>query len=325
MSRLTYAFTSFALLSAPVAQLAAQAPAPAMSAGARAYLASALDSLQQVVLRSDTIAWRTVRDSALVIAAGAQKPSDTYAAIAWALRRANKHSFLQAPRPGAVSQVVDGRIGYVHVPQWSGGSASLADSLQTAIRALDSARVCGWIVDVRANGGGNMWPMLAGIGPLLGDTLVGAFNAGPKADRWFYKNGLAGMLTASGSLDTISRATVAPAHVRDPNAPVAVLFDGATGSSGEVVVLAFRGRNNTRSFGEPTSGFATSNRGLQLADGANMVVTTGYQIDRRGVEAGERVQPDEVITGPPPGWPFATDVVATAAAAWLSAHPACKR
>jgi carboxyl-terminal processing protease len=316
---------ALALLASPAARLTAQAPAPPPSEAARAYLAAALDTLQAIVLRRDTISWRVVRDSAFGFAAGARTPSDTYAALAWALRRVNKHSFLQARRPGATSELVDGRFGYVHVPQWSGASPSLADSLQTAIRTLDSAGACGWIVDLRGNGGGNMWPMLAGIGPLVGDSIVGAFGTGPDADRWLYRDGMSGILHAGGKLDTASRATVPAVRVRDPRAPVAVLFDGATASSGEVIALAFRGRPNSRSFGEPTSGFATSNRGARLPDGANMVVTTAYQVDRSGVEAGERIRPDEVVPGPPPGWPFATDAPARAAAAWLARAPGCRR
>jgi carboxyl-terminal processing protease len=305
--------------------LHAQSSAPRMSPAARQYLSSALDTLQAIVLRSDTISWRIVRDSAFELAAGARRPADSYGAIAWALRRTNKHSFLQAPRPGVVSAVVDDRFGYVHVPQWSGGGSSLADSLQTALAALDAAGVCGWIVDVRANGGGNMWPMLAGIGPLLGDTIVGAFGTDPHADRWFYRDGIAGLLHAGGKLDTAGRATAPVARLRDPRAPLAVLLDEGTGSSGEAVVLAFRGRPNSRSFGAPSAGYATSNRGASLADGANMVVTTGYQADRLGAPAGDRIQPDQLIPGAPSGWPFATDAVGSAAAAWLSSTSGCRR
>jgi carboxyl-terminal processing protease len=306
--------------------MAAQRSTTRMSAAAHAYLSASLDTLQGIVLGRDTIPWERVRDSTFAIAAGAVKPSDTYAAIAWALHRVNKHSFLQVARPGAVSEVVDGRFGYVHVPQWSSGSASLADSLQTALRVLDSVDVCGWIVDVRANGGGNMWPMLAGIGPLLGDTLVGAFGTGGGADRWFYKDGVSGVLHPDGKLEVVSRAAMPPVHLRDPRAAVAVLIDSGTGSSGEVVALAFRGRPNTRSFGQPSAGYATENRGATLADGANMVVTVGYQVDRLGVAGGERIHPDEVLMdGAPSGWPFATDRVATAAAAWLSRTAACRR
>jgi C-terminal processing protease CtpA/Prc len=163
-----------------------------------------------------------------------------------------------------------------------------------------------------------MWPMLAGIGPLLGDSLVGAFGTAPDADRWYYHAGVAGIRYADGRLDTASRAPGAHVQPRLPMAPVAVLIDGGTASSGEAIALAFRGRPDTRSFGAPTAGFATANRGAALADGANMVVTTGFMVDRRGVEAGERLHPDEPVPGPPSGWPFATDAVAAAATRWLA-------
>lgn len=295
-----------------------------MSEAAGAYLAAALDTLQAVVVRSDTISWTRVRDSAFLLARGAMSPRDTYGAIAWALHRANHHGFLQAAHPGAVSELVDDVIGYVHVPQWAGPSVALADSLQSALASLDQRGACGWIVDLRANNGGNMWPMLAGIGPLLDDTIVGAFGITRDADRWFYKSGVAGMLHPNGKLDTVTRATVRPTVLRDPRAPVAVLLDGATASSGEAIALAFRGRPSTRSFGVPTAGFVTANRGALLSDGANMVVTTGYQIDRRGL-GGERIEPDSLLPGGISGWPFPTDAVATVAAEWLRQTPACRR
>jgi C-terminal processing protease CtpA/Prc len=260
----------------------------------------------------------------MLLAQGAMTPSDSYGAIAWALGRANKHSFLQAPRPGATSRLVDDKFGYVHVPQWGDASAALADSLQSALASLDAQGACGWIVDVRGNGGGNMWPMLAGIGPLLGDTLVGAFGVSARADQWFYKDGVSAILHIGGKLDTMSRATIPAVHIRNAGAPVAVLFDAGTGSSGEAVVLAFRGRVNTRTFGTPSGGFSTSNRGARLPDGANMVVTTDFQVDRQMKGGGERIQPDTVIRGSPPGWPYSTDVVGTAAASWLRETPACR-
>ena len=157
----------------------------------------------------DTVKWSAIRDSAFLLAAGAKKPHDTYGAIDWALHRANKHSFLQADAPGAVSELVDGAFGYIHVPQRGGSAVSLADSLQTAIRTLKAAGACGWIVDLRDNGGGNMWPMLAGIGPLLGDSLVGRFAVESDGERWFYRRGVSGLLHGSGVVDTVSSITVA--------------------------------------------------------------------------------------------------------------------
>lgn len=264
-----------------------------------------------------------IRDSAFYYAHGALKPSHTYGAIDWALRRANKHSFLQAARPGAVSDLIDGRYGYIRVPQRGGAAVALADSLHTAVRSLATGGVCGWIVDLRGNGGGNMWPMLAGIGPLLGDNVVGYFGSGMEAQGWYYRRGVSGILHPGGGVDTASQVTVEPFELPTTLPPVAVLMDGGTGSSGEALAVAFLGRPDTRSFGLPTAGFATVNRGSRLPDGANMVVTTGYYADRSRVQIAERVVPDESVSGGVEGWPFPTDRVAEAAARWLSSRPAC--
>jgi len=295
-----------------------------MDETAYAYLASALDSIEAAVLLPDGITWSAIRDSAFQLAEGARRPYDTYPAIDWALRRANKHSFLQVPTPGAVSALVASGIGYVHVPQRGGAAVALADSLHDAVRALQDAGACAWIIDVRANGGGNMWPMLAGIGPLLGDSVVGSFGGQSTSPRWFYKDGVSGILSATGKLDTATRVTVPPVHLRSTAPPIAVLFDGGTGSSGEAVVIAFLGRPNTRSFGSPSAGYATVNRGLRLSDGANLVVTTGYNADRRGRVYGEQLVPDSLVPGVG-AWPSHTDRVSRAAIAWLTRQAACVR
>jgi len=297
---------------------------PSLSPGAERYLNAALDTIQAVTLGRDTLPWRTIRDSAFLLVSGARSPRDTYGAIHWALRRVNKHSFLQARGPGAVAEVLPGRVGYLRVPARGGPGVALADSLHLAVGALQDSGVCGWIVDLRGNGGGNMWPMLAGVGPLLGDSIVGRFGGGPAAQRWLYRRGAAGLLHGDGTVETITSVTV-PAVVPAPStAPLALLFDGGTGSSGEAVAVAFLGRANSRSFGTPTAGFATSNRGSRLSDGANMVVTTGYYRDRTGREYPEQLEPDSVVTGGVSGFPFPTDRVARAAGAWLARQAACR-
>jgi carboxyl-terminal processing protease len=302
---------------------AAAQTSSAMSSEARAYLTAALDTIESVTLGRDSLPWPQVRDSAFYYAFGARKPADTYGAIEWALRRVNKHSFLQAAQPGAVSELIDGRYGYIRVPQRGGAATALADSLHTAVRSLEAQAACGWIVDLRGNGGGNMWPMLAGIGPLLGDSVVGYFGTTPDAEAWYYRRGTSGVVSPGRAVETASRITVEPVELREATPPVAVLIDGATGSSGEGVAVSFRGRPNTRSFGSPTAGFATANRGSRLPDGANMVVTTGSYADRHRTPIGDRLAPDESVGGGVQGWPFPTDRVAQAAMRWLSTRPLC--
>lgn len=102
--------------------------------------------------------------------------------------------------------------------------------------------------------------------------------------------------------------------------PVAVLIDGGTGSSGEAVAIAFKGRAGTRFFGVPTAGVSTSNNGFRLPDQANLVITVGMDVDRTGERYALDVDPDETV-------PFEEtaggDNQLEAAIAWLLERPSC--
>ena len=75
------------------------------------------------------------------------------------------------------------------------------DEMHDVIKSIDSNEVCAWIVDVRDNTGGNVFPMLAGIGPILGS---GAAGGGVRADGTTYfrrvENGRSGLGRAEPSL-----------------------------------------------------------------------------------------------------------------------------
>jgi carboxyl-terminal processing protease len=106
-------------------------------------------------------------------------------------------------------------------------------------------------VDLRGNVGGNMWPMLAGIGPLLGEgDDLGEFMNTSGHSVWVYRSGTAAEVE-NGKLNAYPSVAGEPYHVAGlPN--VAVLIDRSTGSSGEAIAVAFRGRADTRFFGQHT-------------------------------------------------------------------------
>lgn len=207
-------------------------------------------------------------------------------------------------------------------------STAFADSIQAFVREFDAAGACGWIVDLRGNGGGNMWPMVAGIGPLLGagDT-IGWFeywNRPPQ--RWYYLDGTAGFVSDSGPAP-LGRVSGAP-HRIDGTPPVAVLFDAGTASSGEATAIAFMGRPNTRTFGQRSAGLATANDMFELPDGAMLVVTVGYEADRTGAAHREDLVPDELVPIVPPEQPIpatppSPDPQLEAALDWLTRAPGC--
>jgi carboxyl-terminal processing protease len=63
---------------------------------------------------------------------------------------------------------------------------------------------------------------------------------------------------------------------------VAVITNMATGSSGEVTALAFKGRRNTIFIGEKTHGAMIANVRRNLSFGAFIALTTSYECDRKG-------------------------------------------
>jgi carboxyl-terminal processing protease len=309
--------------SAPRPSLTSGRVAAAMSDSAQVFLTAALDSLQATSRHGAAVPWPRIRDSAFALAAGAQAITDTYGALNWALKRVDLHSFLSARITGANARLLDGRTGYLWVRSYNGpAQAPLADSLQATLRRLEAQGACGWIVDLRNNGGGNVWPMLAGVGPLLGDSVAGISTTLGGAYRLIYAGGVAAQAGPGAAYQVFTRLT-SPLVLRAPLAPVAVLINGATGSSGANIAIAFRGRPHTRFFGEPSATTTTVNRGVTLPNGAEMVVTTGVMGDRTGRLYGAAIEPDETIVMPESHWPSPVDPVATRAAVWLASLNAC--
>lgn len=229
-----------------------------------------------------------------------------------------------APHATASAEVLDPRIGKVEMRGYSVAPGPTAQQQmkeraarwQAVIQDQDNGHRCGWIVDLRGNTGGNMWPMLQGAAPLLRITTgaiedVGAIATSDEPSRW--------QLTPS-SVRLGARVIVdlgTPGYrLKQPGAPVAVLTGPRTASSGEATVLAFRGRPQTRSFGQPTAGMSTANEMRPLVDGSALLLTTSVMRDRNGRGDGLKIEPDQRIEG---------DAATVAAAqAWLLAQPACQ-
>ncbi len=217
--------------------------------------------------------------------------------------------------------VIPAELAYLDVPGIVGDDAAqkaFATQVQTIIRELDTGTRCGWIVDLRRNRGGYIYALLAGLGPLAGEGLVGGSkNAKGEVTSWTYRD---------GALFAGNEATVkvdVPYVLRRPAAPVAVLMSGLTASAGEASVIIFRGLPNARSFGEPTIGLTTFNVRKTLADGAFLDITTAVDVDRNGTPYEGPVAPDQPVAIDWAEVNNGNDAVVTAASAWLRAQPAC--
>lgn len=285
------------------------APVTSISASAKGYLNELLALMEQNSINRTSINWVDFKAEVLAQAGAAQTVSDTYGAIHYALiHLGDHHSFYvkaggqgsiynEAP-PGCgggiqTDVVPPDSIGYVRVPACSLTSRSsqatdFAQALQNKIKSQDRPYLKGWIVDLRGNTGGNMWPMLAGIGPLLGNKTVGYFiDSFGSSTSWSYQDGSS--LYGGSPIDVVT----SPYTIVNSNSKVAVLIDGLTGSSGEAIAVAFEGRPNTRFFGAPTCGLSTANQSYNLSDGAQLFLTISVDADRNGSKYGGQIKPDQ--------------------------------
>lgn len=192
-----------------------------------------------------------------------------------------------------------------------------ADSLFNAIADAPSM-TCGYILDLRGNVGGNFWPMVTGLSGLLGDGPQGLFRDAQGRDTAFARLESGQAVIADGDRAGSVMAH-APAWRSLPalaEAPVAVLVDDATASSGEGVALAFVGRPHTRSFGARTYGVASANNGYTLGDGVHLVITVAMMVDPHGLTHPDGYTPDEVMDA-------SGEHPVEAARAWLATLPRC--
>ena len=286
------------------------APSGVMSPVAQAYLNELIAVMEAHSVNRLKIDWNSFRTGVMSAAGGAQSVASTFPAIQLALTLlGDSHSFYQplmglriaGTRRACIGQgagmpTLPGTVGYVKVGAFSGSEAeatAFANAIQRAIASTDRDGLAGWIVDVRGNTGGNMWPMIAGVGPVLGEGRAGYFIDPVGVESfWEYRDG------ASWENGALAQRVSAPYRLRRDSPKVAVLIDGGTASSGEAVLIAFQRRPDTRSFGVATCGLSTSNEQYLMSDGASLFLTNAVMADRTKFQYGGPIVPDEELRDP---------------------------
>jgi carboxyl-terminal processing protease len=248
----------------------------------RAYVDKALDLLQQHSVESAGADWPALRAEAHLATADARTPADTHAAIRQVIAAlGNPHTFLAVPgrarpEPAVPSGRLVGSVAHLLLPSTaSENRSSYVTAGLKVMRGLIALDPSGWVVDLRGNGGGDMYPMLTVVAPLLGEGKAGAFTT---PDGVVTEWGIRRRHVYLGRRRTFVFRRVP----RAVNRPVAVLISAKTASSGEAVLVSFIGAATARSFGQPTKGYATANRSFPLPDGARLVITGAFMSDRTG-------------------------------------------
>ena len=202
-----------------------------------------------------------------------------------------KHSTLMAPVADTTSYeelapeayMLDDGIAYVKLPAHNGVKVSDADYTHPVLDFLQShLDAAGVIVDLRDNRGGNMYPMISAVAPLLPEGTLLSFRTRKHTSP----------ITLDFVLNTSGLNSGDIQKFQD-DTPVAILIDDWTGSSGEATLLCFRGLENTRTFGIPTAGYASANQPFPMADGYTLIITIGCDVARTGeVFCDDPIAPD---------------------------------
>jgi C-terminal processing protease CtpA/Prc len=163
-------------------------------------------------------------------------------------------------------KLLENGIAYVKLPAFSGNAEEGVKYANTVLNAIPDA-LQGVIIDLRGNRGGNMYPMIAAVHRFLPNDNILQFKTRHNTMK----------IKVEYVLKVAGVAQQAPI-----NCPVALLTDELTASSGEAVLLCFRGLSYARTFGLPTAGYCSGNQIYALPGGSQLVLTVGEDIARTG-------------------------------------------
>lgn len=191
---------------------------------------------------------------------------------------------------------------------------TLSQQIQDSLAKLQPEKLKGLIIDLRTNGGGNMYPMILGVANLLGNGQFGSFidPVTKQKDTW----GIKGRATYTGT-DTVCRLQSLGKPVT--KLKVAVLIGPYTASSGEATAITFMGRKNTRLFGNKTAAYTTANESFQVFN-ISVIMAVAVEADRNGKTYYGTLNPDEEVTAADNFNDLKKDGKIAAAMQWLGAR-----
>ncbi|MGN6400602.1 MAG: S41 family peptidase [Flavisolibacter sp.] len=289
----------------------------------RVFVDSALNIMQNKSMFAKILEWSKIRDTVHVMAKDATTYEEAAPAIKFAFNLLNdKHGWLVLNdenyinpflardnsrineatkavivKPAIRTSVLQKQYAYVSVPFFGGqttkGMNEFAQRLQDSLCKVVSPATKGIIIDLRLNGGGNMYPMVVGLSNLLpAGMLTESVNSSGEKDGEFILKGYSVTL-----LDTMVVALKRTCGALQQT-PVAVIIGPATGSAGEQLAIILSTRKHTTLIGENTAGYVTGNNGFLLPGKNNgIVIGESYTRDRNGKVYMEDVAPNIKVTG----------------------------
>ena len=308
---------------------------------AREYLESAFDIIEEDALNSDQVDWEDLREEVFTRQQGVTDISAQHIQIEYILTKLNDHHstfmtpqeakeiFWEAPleyAPIPKGNLTAGQYGYI----WMGGFGSAdpevmnayASILQQIVKDLDAQSPCAWVVDLRDNTGGNMQPMVAGLGELIGDGLIGQGinRQGKVIFQGYYKDG---GYWSDG--EVIAQASDPDFELQHKNLPIIILIGPNTMSAGEMLAVSFRGNPNAKLIGHETIGLTTGKGLYELSDGAVILLTVTLHVDPTGQVYGGKVTPDVLLEGNGVGSSVERETIPGDVLDWLAENVVCEK
>lgn len=265
------------------------------SASYAGYINSALAVLDENGLYRGSSEWRNELATARKRAADIDSRTAAYSLLHIAVAIAGgAHSVFLTPADVTASQGATGEtklpwvetqdgINVLRLPplvaaEGTPDAIAYSSAGRDAILANKAKAPCGWVIDLSSNSGGNGIAMLRAIAPLLDS---------PRALGFLYPDGRRSWLPQAEMNEGVVR-------------PIAILVSNMTRSAAELVLAAFDKQANTVRVGQPSAGMTTSNQIFPLDDGAEMVLSTAWFLNREGEKLDGPFAPDiEVPRGDP--------------------------
>lgn len=274
----------------------------------RIFVDSALNIMQHRSVFSPPLNWETIRDSVHKLSARATSYAEAAPSIQFAFNllqdkhgwlelngvqyfnpflkrdnsRINEQTMKAIVRAPIKSAVLEKYFAYLAIPFTNGQTKEkmnrFAQQVQDSLCKVVSSSTRGLVIDLRLNGGGNVFPMIIGIVNVLGDgTYTESVNSLGEKE---------GELVIKGQQITLLDTIVVKLQKNCGDLtrlPLVVLTGPATGSSGEQLAIILSMRKNTILMGENTAGYTTGNNGFLLPGTDNgIVIGESFTRDKAG-------------------------------------------
>ncbi|MCX2452530.1 S41 family peptidase [Pedobacter sp. PLR] len=284
------------------------------------YLDSSLVIIEKNALNSSKVDWKELRKDVYKKTAGARTYEDILPVYTYIFEQIDDHhgslkfkqktygwtgkeqpnvnNLIKAATKkytNVRSERIGKDIGYILIPGNSDFRSqhmdSISRSIKQAIAKIHNKHIKGWIIDLRVNTGGNMYPMIAGLTEFLGEGKVGGFMTSDHQPdgNWIIKEGVF-------YVDSIQVSPVKyEGYPIKKDLPIAVLISGYTASSGEMTAITTIGRKNSIRIGENSAGYTTSNLGFELNGYSGLNLAVDYASDRNGQIYPKNLRPDVLV------------------------------